>query len=159
CCSDYLATIVAQIRRHWSPPPAGMTAATAGVTFSMWSDGRISEVALEKRSGNGLLDMGALHAIQAVAVSRQLPPLPASFRHLALVVRVAFEYGRPKEPNKCGPEIQFDTRGVEFGTWIRHFMAAIKSHWIVPASALSSGHHVAVTFSVNRDGFISNVTV
>ena len=36
-----------------------------------------------------------------------------------------------------GPEIQFDTKGVEFGPWIRRFVAQVKRNWFVPYSAMS----------------------
>ena len=31
-----------------------------------------------------------------------------------------------------GPAIQFDTKGVEFGPWIRRFVAQVKRNWFVP---------------------------
>ena len=31
-----------------------------------------------------------------------------------------------------GPEIQFDTKGVEFGPWIRRFIAQVKRNWFIP---------------------------
>ena len=39
--------------------------------------------------------------------------------------------------NEFGPAIQFDTKGVEFGPWIRRFIAQVKRNWIVPNSALA----------------------
>jgi TonB family protein len=155
CCPEYLAAVVAHIKRNWTPPALGHSPATAGVKFTIASDGRVSEVSLEKRSGNGILDMGALHAMTTI---RQLPPLPTGFRQWSLTVRVAFDYGKPAS-HTAGPEIRFDTRGVEFGPWIRHFMAAIKSHWAVPASALSATGQVTVTFHVHKNGMISDITV
>ena len=45
-----------------------------------------------------------------------------------------------------GPEIQFDTKGVEFGPWIRRFIAQVKRNWFVPYAAMSMRgtrrHHV-----------------
>ena len=31
-----------------------------------------------------------------------------------------------------GPEIQFDTKGVEFGPWVRRFIAQVKRNWLIP---------------------------
>ena len=31
-----------------------------------------------------------------------------------------------------GPAIQFDTKGVEFGPWLRRFVAQVKRNWFVP---------------------------
>src|SRR5205085_12604662 len=41
-----------------------------------------------------------------------------------------------------GPEIQFDTKGVEFGPWIRRFVAQVKRNWIIPYAAWSAQAHV-----------------
>ena len=58
-----------------------------------------------------------------------------------------------------GPEIQFDTKGVEFGPWIRRFVAQVKHNWFVPYSAMSMKGHVVITFNVHKDGAISDLTV
>ncbi len=39
--------------------------------------------------------------------------------------------------NEFGPAIQFDTKGVEFGPWIRRFIAQVKRNWFIPNAALS----------------------
>ena len=36
-----------------------------------------------------------------------------------------------------GPCIQFDTKGVEFGPWIRRFVAQVKRNWFIPYAAMS----------------------
>jgi TonB family protein len=58
-----------------------------------------------------------------------------------------------------GPEIQFDTKGVEFGPWIRRFVAQVKRNWFVPYAAMSMKGHVVITFNVHRDGTITDLTV
>ncbi len=58
-----------------------------------------------------------------------------------------------------GPEIQFDTKGVEFGPWIRRFVAQVKRNWLVPLSAMSLKGHVVITFNVHKDGSLTDVTV
>ena len=58
-----------------------------------------------------------------------------------------------------GPEIQFDTKGVEFGPWIRRFIAQVKRNWIVPYAAMSLRGHVAITFNVHKDGSITDLNV
>jgi TonB family protein len=58
-----------------------------------------------------------------------------------------------------GPEIQFDTKGVEFGPWIRRFIAQVKRNWIVPYAAMSMQGHVVITFNVHKDGAITDLTV
>lgn len=56
-----------------------------------------------------------------------------------------------------GPSIQFDTKGVEFGPWIRRFVAQVKRNWIVPYAAFAMRGHVVITFFVHKDGAISEI--
>jgi TonB family protein len=58
-----------------------------------------------------------------------------------------------------GPEIQFDTKGVEFGPWIRRFIAQVKRNWIIPYAAMSMKGHVVITFNVHKDGSITDLAV
>jgi TonB family protein len=58
-----------------------------------------------------------------------------------------------------GPSIQFDTKGVEFGPWIRRFIAQIKRNWFIPYAAMSFRGHVVLTFNVHKDGRISDLHV
>jgi len=58
-----------------------------------------------------------------------------------------------------GPEIQFDTKGVEFGPWIRRFIAQVKRNWIIPYAAMSMKGHVVITFNVHKDGAITDLAV
>jgi TonB family protein len=58
-----------------------------------------------------------------------------------------------------GPSIQFDTKGVEFGPWLRRFIAQIKRNWFIPYAAMSLRGHVVITFYVHKDGRISDLTV
>lgn len=58
-----------------------------------------------------------------------------------------------------GPSIQFDTKGVEFGPWIRRFIAQIKRNWFVPYAAMSLRGHVVLTFNVHKNGALTDLTV
>ena len=57
------------------------------------------------------------------------------------------------------PAIQFDTKGVEFGPWLRRFIAQIRRNWFVPQSAMLLRGHVVITFYVGKDGRISELKV
>ena len=57
------------------------------------------------------------------------------------------------------PFIQFDTKGVEFGPWLRRFIAQIRANWFIPYAAMSMRGHVVVTFNVHKDGRITDVAV
>jgi len=58
-----------------------------------------------------------------------------------------------------GPEIQFDTKGVEFGPWIRRFIAQVKRNWFIPYAAMSMKGNVVITFNVHKDGTITDLSV
>lgn len=58
-----------------------------------------------------------------------------------------------------GPEIRFDTKGVEFGPWIRQFVAQVKRSWFIPLQAASMKGHVVITFNVQKDGTITDVEI
>jgi TonB family protein len=58
-----------------------------------------------------------------------------------------------------GPSIQFDTKGVEFGPWIRRFVAQIKRNWLIPLAAMAMKGHVVITFNVHKDGRITDLAV
>lgn len=58
-----------------------------------------------------------------------------------------------------GPSIQFDTKGVEFGPWLRRFVAQIRRNWFVPYAAMSLHGHVVLTFFVHKDGSISDLQI
>jgi TonB family protein len=57
------------------------------------------------------------------------------------------------------PAIQFDTKGVEFGPWLRRFVAQIRRNWFIPYAAMTMHGHVVVTFFVHKDGRITEVAV
>lgn len=58
-----------------------------------------------------------------------------------------------------GPYIQFDTKGVEFGPWLRRFVAQIKRNWLIPEAAMVMRGHVVITFNVHKDGRITDVAI
>jgi TonB family protein len=58
-----------------------------------------------------------------------------------------------------GPSIQFDTKGVEFGPWIRRFVAQIKRNWFIPYAARLLKGRVVLTFNVHKDGTITDLSV
>jgi TonB family protein len=58
-----------------------------------------------------------------------------------------------------GPSIQFDTKGVEFGPWLRRFVAQIRRNWFVPYAAMSLRGHVVLGFKVHKDGSITDLQI
>ena len=68
-------------------------------------------------------------------------------------------FENPQGNGQFGPEIQFDTKGVEFGPWIRRFIAQVKRNWFIPYAAMSMQGHVVITFNVHKDGSITDLNV
>jgi TonB family protein len=60
---------------------------------------------------------------------------------------------------QAAPSIQFDTKGVEFGPWLRRFIAQIRRNWFIPQAAMSFRGHVVITFYVGKDGRITELKV
>lgn len=58
-----------------------------------------------------------------------------------------------------GAAIQFDSRGVDFGPWLRRFRAQVRSNWFVPQVAMVSHGRVVLQFYVHRDGRLSDLRV
>ena len=57
-----------------------------------------------------------------------------------------------------GP-LQFDTKGVEFGPWIRRFISQVRRNWFVPMAAMTMRGAVVITFNVHKSGALTDVTV
>lgn len=58
-----------------------------------------------------------------------------------------------------GATIQFDTRGVEFGPWLRRFVAQVRRNWFIPQAALVMSGHVVLQFNIHRDGSITDIVI
>jgi TonB family protein len=58
-----------------------------------------------------------------------------------------------------GPAIQFDTKGVEFGPWVRRFIAQVKRNWMIPLAAMSLRGHVVLTFNVHKNGMLTDLAI
>ena len=56
-------------------------------------------------------------------------------------------------------EIWFDSKGVEFRPWLQTFIAQLKRNWLIPMAVMTLKGHVVVTFVVQRDGEISDISV
>ena len=56
-------------------------------------------------------------------------------------------------------DIQFDSKGVDFGPWLRRFVAQVKHNWFFPLAAQAMHGHVVITFNVHKDGRITDIQV
>jgi TonB family protein len=103
----------------------------------------------------------------SVTEAPQVQPSGASAGVLADAIRNVQKYApRDSYVNLKGgagqdiaPSIQFDTKGVEFGPWLRRFIAQIRRNWMIPEAAMFQRGHVVVTFFVGKDGRITELRV
>jgi TonB family protein len=58
-----------------------------------------------------------------------------------------------------GATIQFDTKGVEFGPWLRRFIAQVRRNWFVPYAAMTFRGRVVLQFNIHKDGRITDIAV
>lgn len=58
-----------------------------------------------------------------------------------------------------GSSIDFDSKGVDFGPWLRRFVGQVKRNWFVPRAAMNFRGRVVLQFNIHRDGRITDVTV
>lgn len=89
CCPQYLAIMQSRVHSVWESRQQSL--GTAVVKFVVQRDGTVSDVQLERTSGNSTLD---LIARRAVLLTRQLPPLPVEYPNPSLTVLMTFEYQR-----------------------------------------------------------------
>ncbi len=89
CCPDYLVLMTERIKSTWDQKQG--VAGLVIVRFVIQRDGRLTEAAVERESGQPALDLAAL---RAVVVTRQLPPLPVAFPNPSLTVHLNFEYSQ-----------------------------------------------------------------
>ena len=97
---------------------------------------------------------------------RTLPPRPLSGGALGEAIRNLRRYmdqesfnNRRGDGGQFGPSIQFDTKGVEFGPWIRRFVVQIKRNWLLPYAAMAFKGHTVITFNVHKSGALTDVSV
>ncbi len=84
-----------------------------------------------------------------------------ALRNLERYVRTE-QFDNSQGGAQFGP-IQFDTKGVEFGPWVRRFAAQVKRNWdpLIPNGPMmmrQSGH-VVITLNVHKNGSITDVTI
>ena len=56
-----------------------------------------------------------------------------------------------------GPDIQFDSRGIDFGPWIRRFRAQVISNWNIPQAVMVNRGRVVIQFDIYKNGRIANI--
>lgn len=101
---------------------------------------------------------------QTAMAQRPTPQPPAggslgeALRNLQKYVENESFDNQKGQVQEFGP-LQFDTKGVEFGPWIRRFVSQVRRNWFVPYAAMTMRGRVVITFFVHRNGAITDVTV
>ncbi len=89
CCPEYVALMRQRIYQRWNPNLGA--SGQPVVKFTIRRDGVLTQIELEKSSGQALLDIEARRAIINTA---QLPPLPREYPGSSLTVHLMFEFKR-----------------------------------------------------------------
>jgi TonB family protein len=93
-------------------------------------------------------------------VSRPAPgALGEALRNLERYVQKETFQNPQGGANDPGATIQFDTKGVEFGPWLRRFVAQVRRNWFVPMAAMTFRGRVVVQFNIHKNGTITDVNV
>jgi TonB family protein len=103
------------------------------------------------------------NADMAMTQKPQIQPPPGgqlgdALRNLQKYVQKESFNNQKGQAQEFGP-LQFDTKGVEFGPWIRRFISQVRRNWFVPMAAMSMRGRVVITFNVHRNGALTDVTV
>jgi len=89
CCPEYLVNMRDRIRKNWNENQ--QTTGTVTMKFVIQRNGQITDIELERPSGNAVLD---LTSQRALVVTKMLAPLPAAYAERQLTVHLDFEYAR-----------------------------------------------------------------
>lgn len=89
CCPEYLVDMRDRIRRNWNERQ--QTAGVVLMKYSIQRNGQITDIEVERSSGNPVLD---LTSQRALLTTKSLAPLPAAYPERQLTVHLTFEYVR-----------------------------------------------------------------
>jgi len=89
CCPDYLLLMIESVRRSWNQNQSN--AGQVVVRFTIQRDGSLTDVLVERPTGDPTLNIAAQ---RAVVLTRKLPPLPDAFPNPTLTVHLNFQYQR-----------------------------------------------------------------
>jgi TonB family protein len=152
---------VPQERPRGQGPAPDPAAAQRGQNQTQPADSQTPKVP-DALSGLQMPDVSRSASSQTGAAGRAATPggrLGDALRNLQRYVQRDTFDNQQGGGGEFGPEIQFDTKGVEFGPWIRRFIAQVKRNWFVPYAAMSMKGHVVISFNVHKDGTITDLTV
>jgi TonB family protein len=56
-------------------------------------------------------------------------------------------------------DIQFDSKGADFGPWVRRFLNQVRRNWYVPGAARILSGRVSIQFNVWRNGRVTDLQI
>ena len=89
CCMEYLMDMRNRIRKNWNENQ--QTTGLVTLKFVIQRSGEITNIEMDKSSGNAVLD---LTAQRALINTKTLAPLPAAYTERQLTLYLDFEYAR-----------------------------------------------------------------
>ena len=92
--------------------------------------------------------------------SRPAPgALGEALRNLERYVQNETFHNEQGGANDPGATIQFDSKGIDFGPWLRRFVAQVRRNWFVPYAAMTFRGRVVLQFNIHKNGAITDVVV
>jgi TonB family protein len=75
-----------------------------------------------------------------------------------------FEQGQPVLPGSSsaafgGAAVEFDSKGIDFGAWVKSYVAALKQRWVIPPSAARTKGRVVISLVVRKSGVVSGIEI
>ena len=127
-------------------------------------EGRLSDELVEQLLADGALILpGGGEQDPDAFDPRAEPPadglLGRAMRNLDRYARGQTFNNQRGRVNRQAPFIQFDSKGADFGPWIRRFVAQVYRNWFMPYAIMSMHGNVVLTFNVHRDGSITDLSV
>ena len=118
------------------------------------------------QAGQNAQNAPALTGPPAASDRAGVPGAPGAPGPLASAIGNPLRYAQGDAFNNPGGQggqqessIQFDSKGVEFGPWLRRFIAQIKRNWMFPLAVATMSGHVAITFYVDKQGRLTEISV
>jgi protein TonB len=58
-----------------------------------------------------------------------------------------------------GADIQFDSKGIDFGPWLRRFRLQIYRNWLIPSAAEFQAGELVIQLDIHKNGAITNLRI
>ena len=175
----YLKGVCSDVQQSWYQliPESSMTKkANLAIEFAITKEGKIADMRLVASSGDVRLDRAAWGGI---ANSNPFPPLPSEFTGTYLALRLRFYYnGDPNGFKNSGhgaaqpvtrqptdrtsaAQVAGDAPGPDYAVYAQTVVQEVRKNWngLIPQTEKSKESDLAIEFSIEKDGKLSNMSV